>query len=314
MPALSVAQHTPSFQPLSGSAFSARAALACEVAFYCSQWKHPSAKVWMGNIDSLIREAGRRTAVEGGDLHSPLIDVAAQACEGIRRLFDFSYWTHAPALEPSTYFDVQVDGRFVQIVSLKVAGGDGVIELHERHVAAFFERARLLEADSYAAWADDPYPTGGRPVMYREPAFTYAPRLDNEPAALRTTYGGRPSGAQVARHPSPHVGMLVIDPDAHPSKGSLILGAPSQELRQLSALTRLEPLAKNLLAANAPTAAARDAARQRAAAINARVKLSFLPPSGYCSQCDSDFTLLLLERAADSPITGCPCCWRSWCD
>jgi hypothetical protein len=314
MSALSILRHSPTFRPLSGSAFSARAALACEVAFYCSQWKHPWVKVWMGNIDALTREAGRRTAAEGGDLQSPLVDVAAQACEGIRRLFEFSYWSHAPSLDPATYFDVLVDGRFIQIASLKVAGGDGLLRLHERHLPGFFERIRTLEVDSYEAWAFDPCPGGGRPVMYREPAFEGEPSIHDDAAAPRAAYGDRTGGHLLSRCPSSHEGMLVLDPDTHPSDGSLILGDPSQELRQLAALARVEQLATNLLAANAPTQADREAAEQRAATINARVTLSFMPPSGYCSTCGFDVTLQLLERGADQPITGCPCCWRSWCD
>jgi hypothetical protein len=299
-----------SFAPLSTSAFSAKVALACEVARLRCSSSYSLAFAWQGAIQRNALEAGRRTALEGGDLASPLIDGAEESCEGVRRAFEFGYWKHHPGLDPARFFDVIADGRFVEISSLRVAGGDGVLSLHESDVTPFFRTARSLDLTSYDAWANDPCPEGGRPVLYRYEPF------DDDDSMIECDAEGiaRYVPGYLTPPPPPHYGMLVIDPDTHPSYGELVIGEPNQELEQLAALGRLEPLVRSLLAAHAPTPADKDAARARAAAINERVNVSFLSESGYCSRCWTDATPSLLERKPDDSITGCPTCQRSWCD
>lgn len=105
--------------------------------------------------------------------------------------------------------------------------------------------------------------------------------------------------------------MLVLDPDTHPSEGKITFGDPDQEIMQIAAFCKLEELSKELLSATVPSEAARQAAKQRAAAIKKLEGNQFVPSSGFCFSCDSDITKIL---EGVKSATGCPVCFRTWCD
>lgn len=293
-----------SIMPLTDSAFSAKVALACEVARLISELGQARVSLFLSRVSELAWDAGRKAAMEGDDLASPLVDLAVAGCAGVRRVFELAYWSHATSTNPSTFFELASEGQWVRIASKGVAGAGGQVRLHSSHVRQFFARAEDLNLTSYYSWAVDPCPAGGLMVLYRnhrlapDGVFDYDERdcLDAEPK------------------PGPKEGMLVINPDTHPSSGSICFGDPSQELVQLGALIRLKAQVRTLLSDSSPSPQDRAAVAARAAQIARRVRQCFMDSSGYCSWCRSDVTLALASRGQDDAITGCPCCGHTWCD
>jgi hypothetical protein len=297
-------QATP-IVPLTKSAFSAKVALACEVARLICEPGPVRVSLFRGRVSELAWDAGRKSAMEGDHLGSPLIDLAVARCAGVGRLFELAYWSHATSIDPSSYFDLAGEGQWVCIKSKGVAGAAGEVRLHISHIREFFACAKALNPTAYESWALDPHPVGGTPVLYRY--YRIARGDDSEDV------DGDASVVAV-RETDPQEGKLVINPDAHPSRGRLCFGDPGQELLQIGALIQLESHAHRLIAQSTPTPTDRLAAAARAAVILRRVRTCFMSSTGYCTWCRSDVTTALANRGQDDAITACPHCWHTWCD
>lgn len=253
--------------------------------------------------------AGRMAAIEGVALSQPLLE-QAQASEppmwrgcgwmGLRWSFDLAYWTHAPIVQPDTFFELtppELGRRWVGIASRGCANGAGCVTLHESQLSDFFGRARMPMVGSYDGWANDDHPVGGRAVLLRMDSIQEGDELREQDWELQ---GRR--------------GSLQLDPDTHPSSGHLNFGDPEQELQQLGALLRLEAHVRNLLQRSALTPEMRDAARESASAIRSAADAHcFFPSSGICSVCNTDLTSVV-PAASAAALTGCPACLHAWCD
>ena len=296
--------------PGSCSAFDAKVALACEVARLRCIGRYPLVTLWDGQVEELALAAGKKAALEGIDLKSPLVDLADTGCAGVRRIYELAYWEHTPAIDAGLYFDLAVDGPWVRITSKGVAKGDGEVTLHRSFVRNFFSRAADWSVASYESWALNPYLVGGTTALYRYDL------IDDDDSMIDYDWDGHPLGVagHVPPEPHPFEGMLVIDPDTHPSHGRIAFGDPSQELVQLGALLQLRATVRQLFATNTPSAEDRAGAAARAAEIRQRVQICFMPSSGYCGWCQADVTSVLSGRGAHDAVTGCPCCAHTWCD
>lgn len=294
-----------SIVPLTKSAFSAKVALACEVARLVAEPGPVRVSLFRGRVSELAWDAGRKSAMEGDDLASPLVDLAVARCAGVRRVFELAYWAHATSIDPSTYFGLAGEGQWVCITSRGVASASGGVRLHSSRSREFFACAKALDPTAYESWALDPHPVGGTPVLYRYYRIVRGDDSDDVDADASVV---------AVRETDPQEGKLVINPDAHPSTGRLCFGDPGQELLQIGALIQLEPHAHRLIAQSAPTPADRLAAAARAAEILRRVKTCFMSSTGYCSSCRADVTAALANRGPDDSITACPHCWHTWCD
>jgi hypothetical protein len=282
------------------SAFDMKVALACEVARVRCAGYRPT--LWDGRIEELALSAGEAAALDGADLCSPLVQLAESGCAGVRRVYELAYWEHSPTIDATLYFSLAVDGPWVRITSKGVAGGDGEVSLHSSFVNNFFSRAADWNVSSYRDWALNPYPVGGTTTLYRYERIEHETDFDGY-----EDYDGDDQDRAHAlnRAPDPRHGVLMIDPDTHPSKGRIAFGDPTQELTQIGALLQLRATVQRLIAANTPSAVA---------SILQRVQLCFMPSDGYCTWCQADVTSTLIERGRQDAITGCPICAHTWCD
>lgn len=251
-------------------------------------------------LGALAFEAGVLTAKEGGAIKSPLVElaeVAGNRCGWthlIQKRFELGYLVTSSSVDPTNYFEISVSGAFLKIKSRNLASGSGELKIHKDFVRRVFNVAKNMEMTEYSRWAYDPYPTGGYPVLMRISVC----REDDSP-----------------KFDDPQLGMIVLDPDTHPSKGRICFGEPDQEMVQLAAFVKLEDLANQMMAQAIPTPAEENAAESRAKVIIRRdfeeAGRSFVPYSGYCTWCDSDITPQLENSVG---ATGCPVCSHTWCD
>lgn len=190
------------------------------------------------------------------------------------------------AVDPSRFFEMSYANNFIKIRSKGGAGAIGEIEFPERLVGDVFACPRLYLPGSYRQWAEDPYPVGGSLQLLRMDG-------DGERyGELRFEVG-----------------------DLHPCNGTIYFGDPLHETEQIAAFCRLEESARALILAARPTDADRSKAAVRAAAIVAIAgSFCFFPRSGYCSTCGGDVTQEVEDLHSAASQTGCPICFRSWCD
>ncbi len=294
-------------QPLERTAFSAKVALACEVArLRCSGG---CVSLWSGGIEDLAWRAGMLSALECLERQSPLVKLADEGCPGIERLYDLAFHAHDAANEASRFFDLTSDDQWIAITSKGASGGYGAVRLHRSHVHDFFARA----ADSRVE--DDDVVLNAYP-----PGCTRVYRIDYVDDAFRQEFGrfDRALGMMVPElpdQPPPRGrGMLGINPCARLSSGNIVLGQRDQELQQLGALIRLRGAVDCMVTAAMPSAHHRMRAREGARVLRRTAGMSLVPPSGFCDCCGSDVTQLIGPATSGDWTTSCPRCDSTWCD
>lgn len=240
-----------------------------------------------------LRECAKATALANDPLTSPLLELCkeklVQFYPPIRLgwCFERDYWINHSEIDPYEYFNIGIENGFLSIESKKVAGGNGWLSLSATMVHRVFRLVENYLPDDFDSWADDNYPIGGQcKFMVRESSET------------------------------PYENGLVIDPDTHPSRGSLYFGDRSQETKQLAAFCLLKPIALQLLSESKPSPHVREMAAQRVLEYRKHSRLSFMPDSGFCYRCDRDVSKCLPEKSKSDGYdpTGCPLCGASWCD
>jgi hypothetical protein len=188
-----------------------------------------------------IKLAGRLTAKEGASAESTLIDIADSRLvywrneKTLKNLFQLSYYIESQSIKHEVFFDISCSGAFVTIHSKGIANGHGSMSIHVSDTRRVFDTACELYLTDYVHWSEDPYPVGGHPVLMRKCTL-----WDD----------GDTWGFDVFRTPiaeSPEDGMLILDPDTHPSKGYIAFGDPGQEIQQLAAFCKLRDVANQLL-------------------------------------------------------------------
>lgn len=182
------------------------------------------------------------------------------------------------------YFILGRQHAFVVIESRGLNGGSGSISIDKGTVSQIFQAAREVP-HLYSRWAYDPYPVGGTPLLLRI----------NDSDHL-------------------HASQLTLEPDTHPCQGSLYFGCQKHEVEQLTAFCNLHGQVLDMFAAMKPTKEQLKTAEGRAEIIRQKTGYCFIPSDGFCGSCNSDVTEMLIDINDGKDITGCPVCFKSWCD
>ncbi|CAD7741051.1 hypothetical protein LMG31884_47220 (plasmid) [Xanthomonas hydrangeae] len=188
------------------------------------------------------------------------------------------------------------------IVSKNVAGGFGSVLVSPSIISSVFAAA----ADCHPLVASARY--NSDPYGMDLPTHTLF-RDDRDAGWDHDPYEFYPPRR---RHGSDTFGEIFLSVE-HPGSGEIYFGAVAQEAEQLRSFMALHDHVVRLAAeANSPQRLA--GAQARAAEINKRAVVSFLPPSGYCHRCGIDATPALEDCSPSTYITGCPACGATWCD
>lgn len=259
-----------------------------------------------------IRECAKASALSRTPLWSPLI-------ENIRELrityypwlnlgwcFERDYWIHHPDLQPSDYFSISLENGFVSIESKKISGGRGWLSLQPSMVHRVFSIATKSLPDQDDDPYYDQYPVGGKcRFLLRRWSSCTCSSCDCDSC----TCGSCACGSNMSVDNG-----LFLDPDTHPNRGYMCFGSTDQDIKQLAAFCRLQPIALQLLEDAKLTKVDRETAAKRVSAFRMHSPLRFMPESGFCSRCDRDVSVLLDSNNRGYDPTGCPFCCASWCD